>query len=181
MTYTSGDTNITFLIHEANPHEKPTPRAVSEHVFKLKKLAKSGAGGSNGSTTAVSTPKTPRTKTTTPRASGGTRGSTGGTATKSKRKRNAAEHSDEENEFKPINRARFVKDEDIDDLDPLPEDTPSKRARKPTQRFNIAVYEESGTEAEDDDKGSDRFSSVDPEYAPPAADEDAFEMPEVFE
>jgi hypothetical protein len=140
----------------------------------LKKLAKSGSAGN---TTATSTPRTPRTKTTTPRASGGTRG---GSATKSKRKRNAVEASDSENEFTPINITRFKKEENIDDLGPLPEDTPSKRARKPTQHFNMETYAESGTEAENDDKGSNRFSSVDPEYAP-AAEEDAFEMPNVYE
>ncbi|KAF3392097.1 hypothetical protein DPV78_010315 [Talaromyces pinophilus] len=161
-----------------NADERPTPRAVSEHTFKLKKLAKSGSAGN---TTATSTPKTPRTKTATPRASGGTRASAGDSTTKSKRKRNAVtETSDSENEFKPVNSVRFKREEDIDDLGPLLEDTPSKRARKPTQHLNMAVYAESGTEADDDDKGSNRFSSVDPEYAP-AAEEDNFEIPEVYE
>lgn len=164
--------------HAANADERPTPRAVSEHIFKLKKLAKSGSAGN---ITAASTPITPRTKTTTPRASGGTRASACGSTSKSKRKRNAAaEASDSDNEFKPVNSVRFKREEDIDDLGPLPEDTPSKRARKPTQHLNMTAYAESGTEADEEDKGSNRFSSVDPEYAP-VAEEDAFEMPGVYE
>jgi hypothetical protein len=143
----------------------------------LKKLAKSGSARN---TTATSTPKTPRTKTASPCASGGTRASAGGSTAKAKRKRNAAEISDSDNDFKPVNSVRFKGEEDIDDLGPLPEDTPSKRARKPTQHLNMAVYAESGTEAKDDDKGSNRFSSVDPEHAP-AAEEDAFEIPGVYE
>lgn len=165
-------------MYQANANERPTPRAVSEHIFKLKKLAKSGSAGN---VSAVSTPKTPRTKTLTPRASGNTRTSAGGSTAKSKRKRNAVEEtSDSENEFKPVNSVRFKREEDIDDLGPLPEDTPSKRARKPTQHLNMAVFAESGTEADDDDKESNRFSSVDPEYAP-ATEEDTFEIPDIYE
>ena len=165
-----------FLFNEANADERPTPRAVSEHIFKLKKLAKSGSAGN---VTAVSTPKTPRTKTITPRASGRT--SAGGSTAKSKRKRNAAaEDSNSDNEFKPVNNIRFKREEDLDDLDPLPEDTPSKRARKPTRHLNMAEYAESGTETDEDDKGSNRFSSVDPEYAP-VPEEDTFEIPGIFE
>ncbi|RAO74002.1 uncharacterized protein BHQ10_010014 [Talaromyces amestolkiae] len=161
-----------------NEDERPTARAVSEHIFKLKKLAKSGSAGSS---TAVSTPKTPRTKTITPRASGGTRASAGGSTAKSKRKRNAAaDASDSDNEFKPVNSVRFKREEDIDDLGPLPEDTPSKRARKPTQHLNMTEYAESGTETDEDDKGSNRFSSVDPEYAP-VPEEDTFEIPGIYE
>ncbi|EEA25785.1 hypothetical protein TMatcc_005980 [Talaromyces marneffei ATCC 18224] len=163
-----------------NPNERPTPRAVSEHIFKLKKLARAESGGTNSNTTAASTPKTPRTKTATPRASGGTRGSAGDSTAKAKRKRNVAEQFGPENQFQPVNQSHFKKEEDIDDLGPLPDDTPSKRARKPTQHLNMAAYVDSGTKVEDDGKGSDRFSSVDPEYAP-AVEEDMFEMPDVFE
>lgn len=149
----------------------------------MKKLARSESGGADGSTTTTSTPKTPRTKTITPRASGGTRSSAGGSTAKSKRKRNAiAEVSDSDNDFTPVNSVRVKREEDINDLGPLPEDTPSKRSRKPTQHLNMTAYAESGTEGEDDDKGSNRFSSVDPEYAPAAVEEaDIFRMPDAYE
>lgn len=184
------------ILLEANPDEKPTPRAVSEHIFKLKKIALAEL---NGEVAAISTPRGPRKKnvsaTSTPRTGSKVGGlgassstSASASASKGKRKRVDVEESAERlanNSFTPVNGSRIKKEYDdgdsIGDLGPM-EKTPSKRARKPVKHLNMAAYDESGTEAdaEADEKGSNRFSSADPEYAPAEDPEEFFQMPEFY-
>lgn len=157
----------------------------------------------NGEVAAISTPRGPRKKnvsaTSTPctgskicglGASGSisASASASASASKGKRKRVDVEESAERlanNAFTPINGSRIKKEygdgDSIGDLGPM-EETPSKRARKPVKHLNMAAYDESGTEAEAeaDEKGSNRFSSADPEYAPTEDPEEFFQMPAFY-
>lgn len=129
-----------------------------------------------------STPKTPRGKAA-PRSGSGTASGAGNGSGKGKRKRDAMQQTPER-AFTPINGSR-IKTEITDEataLDNLEEATPSKRARKPTQRPDMIANE--GSDGEEDEL---RYSSVDPEFAPDDSslvdydgNADRFELPAAF-
>ncbi|OKL64167.1 hypothetical protein UA08_00725 [Talaromyces atroroseus] len=140
-----------------NANERPTPRAISEHIFKLKKLAKSDINGGAADATPASTPKTPRIrKAPTPRSVADTSSRAG-----SKRKRDATEPTPERN-FTPVNIKAELNDSLT--LADLEQATPSKRSRKPAEHLNMAAYmpEDTGSDGGD--------SSDDPAYAPEESD-----------
>jgi hypothetical protein len=143
-----------------NGEEKPTPRAISERIFKIKKNAKA-----NG---AVLTPKKAANankvpKTPTPRK----RGNTNGDTPNSKRARVKTEKNLDELENNPDEDIKSdtpefaVKEEDGVGI--AANRGESRRVRKPSATFGLVTYKEDST---DDEKKYD-VTDTDAEYAPP--------------
>ncbi|QKX62422.1 uncharacterized protein TRUGW13939_09583 [Talaromyces rugulosus] len=163
MQWTAENDNILFLkvletnnisvnynaIAEAWPVEngkdKPTPRAISERIFRLKQKAKQKG-------VSVSAPSTPASGLATPRARGSARGgrSGGGGSAAAKRKKQLTPDEDSESEVSTPKRVKKeVQEVTVSDLKALQVSTPSKRSRKPVQYLNMAAYADSENDAND--------------------------------
>jgi hypothetical protein len=136
-----------------NGKDKPTPRAISERIFRLKQKAKQKG-------VSVSAPSTPSGGLATPRA----RGSARGGSSAAKRKKQLTPDEDSESEVSTPKRVKKEAQEvTMSDLKALQVLTPSKRSRKPVQYLNMAAYADSENDA------NDSCDSLDADFNPDEA------------
>ncbi|CRG89786.1 hypothetical protein PISL3812_06825 [Talaromyces islandicus] len=167
------ETNNVFVNHsaiaEAWPTEagkdRPTARAISERIWRLKQKAKQRVSDSvpNTPPDAPATPRTPGGSGSRSRRSGG-----GGSARVSvKRKKALTPDTDSEVETETPVATKRVKSEAgetaMSELKGLEVSTPSKRSRKPVQYLNMAAW------ADSDNNGNESEDSFDADFNPDEA------------
>ncbi|KAH8698329.1 hypothetical protein BGW36DRAFT_426041 [Talaromyces proteolyticus] len=142
----------------AEDNERPTPRAISERIFRLRQMA-----GGKPSASAAATPTPTKAKLTTPGSRGGarSRGSSSAKQAGTKRRNNVKSEDDSESDF-PLKRIKKTSNEvTMADLSALEAATPSKRSRKPAERFSMTACLDSGSDSKDLS-----YSSIDDEFVP---------------